>query len=504
MPFTDVRSGGRRLASLALLALLAGSPLTPATIVVEGDCSLADAIISANTNQATGGCPAGSGADLILLTGDISLTSALPIITTAVTIDGQGFEVRRDDGAPEFRILEFDSFSAIGGVANLTVRNGVAERGGGLRVDMREFSMESLTVVGNQAIGAGAASAGGGIEIEADTATLINSTIADNVTDGFGGGIYLSWYSDLAIEGTTVSGNHAGWDGGGINFSSNTNNSLVNSTVSGNSADRLAGGIRDLVSGYYGVYPPDYGIDLIHTTITGNSAPTYGGVLISSFNDDNHFANTIIAGNSGDNCSSTFFDDQGGNFDDDGSCALPQVVPGADFDLALTDNGGPTRTHALLRGSVAVEAGVDCSLTTDQRGFPRSPDCDSGSVELGAAPVGGSIEGLAGIKVKCENEETLQSVLFDIGGSASWDCEAQGLLVSRGDRITQTITADADSAARGSVIGLIGRRAACRNQTTATASEVLMLSTNAWDCEAAGLTIAPGDRVVVVLRARVL
>lgn len=489
---------------LFTVALLTAQPMSPATIVVEGGCSLEDAIVAANTNSAVGGCAAGSGDDLIQLTGNISLTAPLPTITSPVTIDGNGFEVRREDGAPEFRILEFDSFQSNGGVANLAVSNGIAERGGGLWVRMREFSMENLRVIGNKAVGADAASAGGGIEIEADDATLVNSTVADNITDGFGGGLYLDWYSNLTIEATTVSGNHAGWDGGGIHFTSNTTNSLINSTVSGNSADRSAGGIRDVVTGYYGSYPPSYGLDLVNSTIVANSAPVFGGVSMSSLNDDNHFSNTIIAGNTGSDCNSTFFHDLGGNFEDDGSCGLPQIAPGIDFDLALTDNGGPTRTHALLRGSVAIEAGVDCTQATDQRGFPRSPDCDSGSVEYGSAPVGASIDGLLGIKVNCENEESLQSVAFGLDGETSWDCEAHGLLVNRGDRITQTITSHVETSARGSVIGLVGRRAACRNQTTATAADMLLLSTNAWDCEAAGLTVAPGDRVVIVLRGRAL
>src|SRR6185436_12187304 len=48
----------------------------------------------------------------------------------------------------------------------------------------------------------------------------------------------------------------------------------------------------------------------------------------------------------------------------------------------LANNGGPTQTHALLSGSVALDAGdntvtgVPLSLTTDQRGtgFPRKAD----------------------------------------------------------------------------------------------------------------------------------
>jgi hypothetical protein len=50
----------------------------------------------------------------------------------------------------------------------------------------------------------------------------------------------------------------------------------------------------------------------------------------------------------------------------------------------LADNGGPTRTHALLLGSPAIDAAStpDCP-TTDQRGVlrPQGAACDIGSYE---------------------------------------------------------------------------------------------------------------------------
>jgi len=51
----------------------------------------------------------------------------------------------------------------------------------------------------------------------------------------------------------------------------------------------------------------------------------------------------------------------------------------------LADNGGPTMTHALDPGSVAIDAIPTCEpLTTDQRGQPRpvGDGCDVGSFEV--------------------------------------------------------------------------------------------------------------------------
>jgi hypothetical protein len=66
----------------------------------------------------------------------------------------------------------------------------------------------------------------------------------------------------------------------------------------------------------------------------------------------------------------------------------------------LTDNGGPTLTHAPLPGSPAIDAGdtadaVDANdhpLRTDQRGFSRlvGDAVDIGSVEFGARRCHGS------------------------------------------------------------------------------------------------------------------
>ena len=55
---------------------------------------------------------------------------------------------------------------------------------------------------------------------------------------------------------------------------------------------------------------------------------------------------------------------------------------------ALADNGGPTRTHALLTGSAAVNAGTSTDApATDQRGVarPQGAGVDIGAFEQGGA-----------------------------------------------------------------------------------------------------------------------
>jgi hypothetical protein len=50
----------------------------------------------------------------------------------------------------------------------------------------------------------------------------------------------------------------------------------------------------------------------------------------------------------------------------------------------LQDNGGPTMTHALLPGSIAIDVIPEaaCEVDTDQRGFPRDSMCDVGAFEV--------------------------------------------------------------------------------------------------------------------------
>ncbi len=85
-------------------------------VVVDGECSLMEAIIAANTNTAGNGCPAGDNpSDTIVLAPDAlySLTHAytstggltgLPAITSTIIISGNGATIERSS-ADEFRLL---------------------------------------------------------------------------------------------------------------------------------------------------------------------------------------------------------------------------------------------------------------------------------------------------------------------------------------------------------------------------------------------------------------
>ena len=90
-------------------------------------CTLRDAVTAANNDAAVGGCSAGSGTDTILLTSDVSLTTAdngingLPIVTTKMAINGQGHTI--SGNSTTFRILQ------VAATGDLTLENVILEGG---------------------------------------------------------------------------------------------------------------------------------------------------------------------------------------------------------------------------------------------------------------------------------------------------------------------------------------------------------------------------------------
>jgi hypothetical protein len=180
-------------------------------------CQIRDAITAANTDTATGGCPAGMGADTIELQAaetysldTVDNTSAngpngLPVVTSTIIIEGNGATIERSDAqlTPDFRIIEVDATGDLT-VNDVTIRNGKTPDG----------------APGNPG---GDGGKGGGI-LNAGTLALNHSTVSNNTTGsggesdeddggfgGDGGGIYNS--GTLTLHNSTVSGNTTG-DGG--------------------------------------------------------------------------------------------------------------------------------------------------------------------------------------------------------------------------------------------------------------------------------------------------
>src|SRR5262249_8717502 len=161
---------------------------------------------------------------------------------------------------------------------------------------------------------------------------------------------------------------------------------LTNTTLSGNSVTNLngqnVGGGGIFVSGV---------LWLSNVTLSGNSASCevfrindcVGGALLTSFAHV-EIKNSILANTpqGSGNCSINFGDviSHNHNLSDDATCLFSEAADlnstAAGLDSAgLTDNGGPTRTIALLPTSVAVNAipSTDCTHLNGAAGDTPQP-----------------------------------------------------------------------------------------------------------------------------------
>jgi len=204
---------------------------------------------------------------------------------------------------------------------------------------------------------------GGGI-YNAATLTVSNSTISSNNTSDSGGGIYNA--ATLTVSNSTISGNSTGGVGGGILNGSGSTLTVRNSTLSDNRANYIGGGI----------YNFNNTILTLANTILANSSA--GRDCVGANNATNSQNNLIE--------------------DASNACGLVNGVNGniigQDPKLGPLQVNAPgtTATHALLAGSLAIDAGADtvCGAAPisnkDQRGFtrPTGAHCDIGAYETNA------------------------------------------------------------------------------------------------------------------------
>jgi CSLREA domain-containing protein len=365
----------------------------------NGKCSLREAITNANDNvQTSPDCQAGSDAaqDTIVFGDGVSGT---------ITLDG-------DVGW--LHITDPKGLAIDGANSGITISGG--DTTGVFEVDKSgsELTLNKLRVVHGKPSDS---LLGGGVFNNGGMLTVTNSTFSKNTASQSGGGIYST--GQLRVTNSTFSGNSASL-GGAISSPDNQGTGEVTgSTFSGNSADQGGaiynqGALSVVNSTFYrnsagaggGIYNGGTAttigdnrftaeLFLTNDTFSGNSASlANGGGGIISYNPGSvKSTNTIIARSpASDNCSGTV-NDGGYNISSDASCAFsePTSKNSTNPKLAkrLVNNGGPTKTIALLKGSLALDAipqdqsGCGTQITTDQRGVkrPQGAGCDIGAFE---------------------------------------------------------------------------------------------------------------------------
>jgi CSLREA domain-containing protein len=385
-------------------------------------------------------------------TGDLNITNSIAIIGNGAAntiingnqIDRVFFITQCIDNDYDPMMMKCTKGNVIVSMSDVTIKNGkrsytgsTANAFGGGIFSSGDLTLTNVVIDHNSANASTGAGYGGGIN-SGGPLKLINSAITNNIAStqsGFaaGGGVLTggnATFTNSAVSGnqattagtnaasafgggiaggsmltnSTVSGNTAG-SGGGI-YGSGT---LINSTVSGNSANVDGGGI------YTGGTMSLYNVTIASNTANADASGSGVGAGIANASGTVNFQNTILARNfnvivvgghpslTDGECSGTI-NSQGYNimYDIPPEC----TVNGGGVTIAdpvlgdLADNGGPTKTRAVLQGSPTIDAGnpggctdnLGAILTTDQRGAPRPIDgngdnsaiCDIGAFEFGS------------------------------------------------------------------------------------------------------------------------
>ncbi|MBI3241627.1 MAG: right-handed parallel beta-helix repeat-containing protein [Chloroflexi bacterium] len=307
---------------IALLVVFTASTVQAATINVangivvvaaDGQCSLIEAIVNANTDAAThADCPAGSGADTIsLATGSTYTLTAvdntvvslggngLPAITSSITINGNGATITRGNGAPNFRIFYLDTGGNLT-LNSVTVSKGDtgAYMGGGIYSNSATLTIANATLSNNTAGGVG-----GGLHSVSSTLTVNNSTVTNNS----GYGIAVT-FGSATVTGSTFSNN----SGDGLVAHGDPTLTVANSTFSNNGGSGLAvlSGTATITDSAFSNNHDTYNgggltigtngnapvVTVTNSTFTGNSANNMGGAIASS--GALTISNSTISGNS--------------------------------------------------------------------------------------------------------------------------------------------------------------------------------------------------------------
>lgn len=254
--------------------------------VDNGKCSLAEAIIAANTGEPKDSCAAGIPGESVieLMPGEYRFTqsdespplfdwmpsilevdSALPAVVFPLTIHGNGAVLTRAEGTEPFRFFEVMTNSKLS-LDNLTLQNGDAadDWGGAIHSSSASLDLKDVRFVNNHA------DLGGAVYFTLGRITIEAVEFIGNSSVTRGGGLFID-SSQSTIHASRFEANEAGSDGGGLYLETVrmtlTDSIFFRNRVTGESYGNAGGGM-------YASH--------VELTITGcqfyqNETPAYGG-----------------------------------------------------------------------------------------------------------------------------------------------------------------------------------------------------------------------------------
>jgi hypothetical protein len=309
-----------------------------------GPGSLRDAIAAANST---------AGADVISfapgVSGTIKLSSGQLTIRDSLQVVGPGRGALTVDGSGASRVFDIPLSPGDVGVSisGLTVSNGSAPTGGGIRVQDESLTLDDVALIGNKAVGNG-----GGLFAEgfAMTLNVRNSTISGNSARG-GGGVYIEDTKGVTVlDGVVIDGNTASEQGGGIFFYDPDNDVVINNATITNNAARKGGGIY--------MYSQDKGsFTISNSSISGNKATTGGGIYLYDIDHPVSISNTTISGNTAANGAGINIDRISTPAVISNSTISGNTATGAGGGVRLARGGGLSIAHSTITANSAADAG---------------------------------------------------------------------------------------------------------------------------------------------------
>lgn len=373
----------------------------------NGECSLREAVLSANEDDSTD-CIPGDGVDQIefLVEGVITLSGQLDV-KNEVTILGPEDGSVVIDGAGLHRIFFFSDESDFS-LWHLTLQNGLGDIGGCVYAETLEVLLFGMTF-----LGCSATVRGGAVAVEDGDLFTIRSHFEANTAQGDGGAIHVALGS-MGIAASSFFNNHAqGANGHGGALYAGGAVEIGITTLHSNSARGSGGALYSEGSGTVELSESTVTRNLADVNVDGTGPDDGGGIYTSG---DLTLRSSIVAQNTDSSTSTLWAPDLfvggtltsfGGNFvgrNESVATPLPAGLPNGSSDwvgtgvapifpdlsdLAARPDGTMSRLPVSSPDNPLIDGG-SCVGVVDQRGLTRFVDgpsvrgnsCDIGATEL--------------------------------------------------------------------------------------------------------------------------